>query len=93
MPGVIHPPTRLTPDAFEMPKGDGDFHLRVRPALRGAHVWIPISISCVKLKVRLIHESSIPVGRSLIPFLANPYFCLGVDPIRYLENAQKSSLR
>jgi hypothetical protein len=29
MPGVVHPPTRLTPDAFEMPKADDDFHLRV----------------------------------------------------------------
>jgi hypothetical protein len=29
MPGVVHPPTRLTPDAFEMPKADDDVHVRV----------------------------------------------------------------
>ena len=28
MPGVVHPPTRLAPDAFQMPKADDDFHLR-----------------------------------------------------------------
>jgi hypothetical protein len=92
MPGAVHHPTRLTPDALEMPKADDDFHLWFsdgswsrRPRLTGADLWIPSSISCVKLKARLIDESSIPVGRSLIPFLAHPYFYLGVNPICCLE--------
>jgi RNA polymerase sigma factor (sigma-70 family) len=63
MPVVVDSPTRLAPDAFQMPKADDDFHLGVsggswsrRPRLTGADLWILISISCVKLKAWLIYE-------------------------------------
>jgi hypothetical protein len=60
MPGVVRPPTRLTPDAFEMPKAGDDFHLRVSGgsvASPTAYGRTPVGLSdCARLFVHAVDK-------------------------------------